>query len=269
MLGALLGDIVGSVYEHSPIKFVDFELFHPDCRFTDETVLTIAIANALARNESYQDNIRTFAKTFENVSGGYGSNFKFWIYTGGNTPYHSLGVGPAARVSPIGWAFEDLQTTLTEAEKSARATHDHPEAIKGALAIAHAIFMARKGFDSEAVKNKISETYTYQLDRPLAEVRAEHTFDASAPVAVPLALSSVFQTKSTEEAIRAAVSLGGDSDTLASLAGAVAEALYGIPDGLKQDVLKRLPETFLNVMAHFREMQSNNLSAEQRGHHAA
>lgn len=117
MLGSLLGDIVGSIYEHEPIKTTEFEFFHPNCHFTDETVLTLAIANAINRAEGYQANIRKFAKEHADVPGGFGNNFKFWLHTGGEQPYKSIGVGPAARVSPVGWAFEKLETTLIEAEK--------------------------------------------------------------------------------------------------------------------------------------------------------
>lgn len=256
MLGSLLGDIVGSIYEHEPIKTTEFEFFHPNCHFTDETVLTLAIANAIIRSEGYQFNIRKFAKEHADVPGGYGNNFKFWLYTGGEQPYKSIGVGPAARVSPVGWAFDNLETTLIEAEKTARATHEHPDAIKGALAVAHAIFMGRKGSQVAEMKKEIAEKYSYNLDLFLDDIRHQHTFDATTPTAVPLALLCVIEARSTEDAVRNAVSLGGDSDTLASIAGAVAEAFFGIPDALKQEVLKRLPESFLNVMAHFREYQA-------------
>ena len=269
MLGAILGDIFGSGHRGSPSDDFDFELSHPECGFTDETVLTIAIANAIANNESYQSNIRKFAKEHPNVPGGYGSNFRFWLYTGGDEPYRSLGIGPAARVSSVGWAFYDLTTTLAEAEKTARATHDHVEAIKGAVALAHGIYLGKKGFDAESMKKIITENYGYDLEKSLYALQESPILEAITPTLMPIVFVSVFEAKSTERALVNAVKFGGPAGALASMTGALAESLYGIPEHLKQDVLRRLPETFLNVMAHFREIQSNQLSIEDRGSHAA
>ncbi|MFZ9520678.1 MAG: ADP-ribosylglycohydrolase family protein [Silvanigrellaceae bacterium] len=257
MIGALLGDIIGSVYERDPIKNTTFELFSPLSRYTDETVLTIAIAHSINNAQGYQFNIRKFAKDNIDVPGGFGSNFKFWLYTGGDEPYNSLGVGPAARVSPIGWAFDSLPLTLSEAEKSAVATHAHPEAIKAARAVAHAIYLGRTGLQIEQLKQVLADTYGYDFGKTLNEIRPGVEFDSSAPVVIPQAFLSVFEANTTEDAIRNAVSLGGDSDTTAAIAGAVAEAFFGVPDNLKVETLKRLPESFLNVMAVFREQQQN------------
>jgi ADP-ribosylglycohydrolase len=256
MIGALLGDIVGSIYEHNPIKTTQFELFGAGCRYTDESVLTVAVANAINSSEGYQYNIRKFAKNYPDVPSGYGSNFKFWLHTGGSEPYNSLGIGPAARVSPIGWAFDNLQTTLDEAEKSVLATHAHAEAIKAARAVAHAIYLGRTGHSTAEVRVIMTELYGYNLSMELSDVRPKVEFDSSAPAVMPLALSCVFEARTTEDAIRNAVSLGGDADTLASIAGAMAEAFFGVPDTLKQETLRRLPNAFLNVMAVFREHQS-------------
>jgi ADP-ribosylglycohydrolase len=256
MLGSLLGDIVGSAYKSEPVRTTEFELFYPNSHYTDETVLTLAVAQAVLRSEAYQFHIRKFAKDNSDVAGGYGNNFKFWVFTGGNEPYHSMGQGPATRVAAIGWAFEDLTTTLREAEKSALATHDHPEAIKGAVAMAHAIFLGRTGGHLLEMKKTISDRYGYNLDGSIDELRYQDLSEAIAPVSVPLALLTVLEARTTEDAIRSAVSLGWNSDALASMAGALGEAFYGVPDALKKEVLKRLPEKFLNVMAHFREFQS-------------
>jgi ADP-ribosylglycohydrolase len=256
MIGALLGDIVGSIYEHNPIKTTQFEFFGAGCRYTDESVLTVAVANAINSSEGYQYNIRKYAKNYPDVPGGYGTNFKFWLYTGGSEPYNSLGIGPAARVSPIGWAFDNLQITLNEAEKSVLATHAHPEAVKAAKAVAHAIYMGRTGHSPADVKKIMNETYGYEAPNDLSEIRSKVEFDSSAPYQMPLALACVFEAKTAEDAIRNAVSLGGDADTLACIAGGIAEAFFGIPDPLKQETLRRLPNAFLNVMAIFREHQS-------------
>lgn len=257
MIGALLGDIVGSVFERSPIKTTQFDFFSPTSRYTDESVLTIAIAHAINTAQAYQFNIRRFAKDNADVPGGFGSNFKFWLYTGGDEPYNSLGVGPAARVSPIGWAFDSLTQTLVEAEKSALATHSHPEAIKAAKAVAHAIYLGRTGLPITQLKQTLFDAYGYDLNETLDEMRPKVEFDSSAPVVILQAFASVFDANTTEDAIRNAISLGGDADTTASIAGAVAEAFFGVPDSLKKETLKRLPETFLNVMAIFREQQQN------------
>lgn len=259
MIGALLGDIVGSIYERNPIKTTQFELFGGGVHFTDETVLTLAVAHSINSAEGYQYNIRKFALRYPDVPGGYGSNFKFWLHTGGSEPYHSLGVGPAARVTPIGWAFDSLALTLTEAEKSALATHSHPESIKATCAVAHAIFLARNGSALSAVQSVLNETYGYTLGQPVDELRLQTSFDSTAPVVVPLALNCVFDARTTEDAIRNAVSLGGDADTLACIAGAIGEAFFGVPDTLKRETLSHLPEAFLNIMAVFREQQQQQL----------
>jgi ADP-ribosylglycohydrolase len=256
MIGALLGDIVGSIYERNPIKITQFEFFGAGCHYTDESVLTVAVANAINSSEGYQYNIRRFAKNFPDVPGGYGSNFKFWLYTGGSDPYNSLGVGPAARVSPIGWAFDNLQVSLDEAEKSVLATHSHPEAVKAAKAVVHAIYLGRTGHSPTDVRALLTDTYGYLVPDDLNIIRPKVEFDSSAPAVLPLAFACVFEARTTEDAIRNAVSLGGDADTIASIAGAIAESFYGVPDSLKQETLRRLPSAFLNVMAVFREHQS-------------
>ncbi|MBM3381906.1 MAG: ADP-ribosylglycohydrolase family protein [Betaproteobacteria bacterium] len=256
MLGSLLGDIVGSAYKSEPVRTTEFELFPQNAHYSDETVLTLAIAHAVIRVEGYQFHLRQFAKDNADVPGGFSTNFKFWVFTGGSEPYHSMGQGPATRVAAVGWAFEDLATTLREAEKSARATHDHPEAIKGAVAMAHAIYLGRTGGHLLEMKKTIAEHYGYNLDGSIDELRYQNLSDATAPVSVPLALLAVLEARTTEDAIRSAVSLGWNSDALGCMAGALGEAFYGVPDPLKKEVLKRLPEKFLNIMAHFREFQS-------------
>jgi ADP-ribosylglycohydrolase len=256
MIGALLGDLVGSAYKTEPIKTTEFDFISPTARYTDESVLTIAIANAINRSENYQFNIRRFAKEYADVQGGYGANFKFWLYTGGNEPYNSLGVGPAARVSPIGWAFDSLEVTLAEAEKSVLATHSHNEAIKAARSVAHIIYLGRNGASVGECKMLLSEHYGYAIDFNPDDVRASVVPESAAPVVMPLIFSCAFSARTTEDAIRNAVSLGGQSDTLACLSGAVAEAFFGVPNPLKQELLRRLPEAFLNVMAIFRDQHT-------------
>jgi ADP-ribosylglycohydrolase len=160
-------------------------------------------------------------------------------------------------------------TTLAEAEKTARATHEHIEAIKGAVALAHAIFLGKKGFEVDHMRKVIAENYGYDLEKSVSEIQADPILEATTPKIMPLVFLSAFNAQSTENALLNSIKFGGPSGAIASMTGALAESLYGIPEHLKQDVLRRLPEKFLNVMAHFREIQANQLSTEHRGTHAA
>jgi len=235
MIGAIAGDIIGSVYERRPIKTKEFPLFSPDCTFTDDTVLTVAVAEAILTGESYVKTIREIGQRYPNA--GYGATFIRWLYSAKPLPYNSWGNGSAMRVSPVGYAFHTLEEVLQEAEASAAITHNHPEGIKGAQAVALAIFLARKGKTKEEIKKEITNRFGYDLERTVESIRPNYRFDISCQGTVPEAIIAFLDSISWEDAVRNAISLGGDSDTLACITGAIAEAFYGT---LSQSIIQRV-----------------------------
>jgi ADP-ribosylglycohydrolase len=253
MLGAIGGDIVGSVYEGRPIKTTDFTLFSPHARFTDDTVLTVAVAHAILESEEYAISIKGFGRRYPHA--GYGGSFRRWLLSAESTPYHSWGNGSAMRVSPVGFAFETEDAVLREAERSAAVTHNHPEGIRGAQATALAVFLARKGADRETIRQTVSTRFGYDLSRTLADIRPGYHFDVSCQGSVPESIIAFLESNSYEEAIRNAVSLGGDSDTMACIAGGIAQAFYGdIPSMIEQEIRARLPEDLERVVDRFSKL---------------
>ncbi len=224
MLGAIAGDIIGSVYEHRPIKKKGFPLFDLQCRFTDDSVLTIAVSHAIVTGVSYQQAIRDIGRQYPDA--GYGYGFFRWLFSDDPRPYNSWGNGAAMRVSPVGFAFDDDHTVLREAAKTAEITHNHPEGIKGAQAIALAVFLAKNGEDKPSIRKRIQETFGYDLSRTIDEIRPGYAFNISCRGTVPEAIIAFLDSVSFEDAVRNAISLGGDSDTLACIAGGIAEAYY-------------------------------------------
>lgn len=250
MLGAIAGDIVGSRFEHNPYKSVDFELFTPECRFTDDTVLTCAVADALLHARPYGDAIRTWFRRYPDA--GYGARFIGWGLSEDAGPYQSFGNGSAMRVSPVGWLFGDMQKVLCESRLSAAATHDHPEGIRGAQAVAAAIFLARQGEKKSTIREFISKTFKYDLSFSLGQIRLDYGFDVTCQGSVPEAILCFLEADDFESSIRNAVSLGGDADTQAAIAGSIAEAFYGgMPEEIKNEVLSRLPANMLTVLDKF------------------
>lgn len=250
MVGAIAGDVIGSVYEHHHIKTTDFPLFHKYSRFTDDTVLTIAIADAILNQTDYAKSLKIFGRKYPDA--GYGSAFLTWIFEPESQPYNSWGNGSAMRVSPIGFAFSTIETVLSEAKKSAEVSHNHPEGIKGAQAAACAIFLARTGESKENIRQKISERFGYNLKRTIDDIRPLYNFDASCQGSVPEAIIAFLDSDSYEDAVRKAVSLGGDSDTLACIAGGISQAFYKkIPTEIIMEIRKRLPQEFLEIMDMF------------------
>lgn len=250
MLGALAGDIIGSIYEGSPIKTTDFPLFGPHHRFTDDTVLTVATADALLNGLDYASVYRVYGRRYPHA--GYGGSFIDWLFADQAGPYHSWGNGSAMRVSPIGWAFDTAAEVLAEAERSAAVTHNHPEGIKGAQATALAVYLARTGHNKGAIQQEIEQRFSYNLSRPLAEIRPGYRFEVSCQGSVPEAIIAFLEATDVEQAIRLAISLGGDSDTQACLAGAIAEAYFGpVPAALATEVRRRLPAELLTVVDSF------------------
>ncbi len=261
MIGAILGDIVGSIYEFDNIKTKDFELFDKECFFTDDSVMTIAIAEALMQYESInENNIEEFKEKLIDVMHeigikypdcGYGGHFLMWIMLNDRTPYNSFGNGSAMRVSSVGWYAKTLELAELIAKVTAEVSHNHPEGIKGAVATAGAVFLARTGATIDDLKKYISKYYT--IDFTIDEIRPLYDYDITCQGTVPQAMQAFFESESFEDAIRNAISIGGDSDTLAAITGAVAEAYYGIPDELKETALSYLDERLLNITERFED----------------
>ncbi|MEZ4986535.1 MAG: ADP-ribosylglycohydrolase family protein [Saprospiraceae bacterium] len=250
MLGAIAGDIIGSVFERHPHKDTQFPLFCPHSRFTDDTVLTIAIADALLNHLPFEDTIRKYALAYPTA--GYGSFFKKWAAGILNEPYQSWGNGSAMRVSPAGFAFDEMDDVLDVAKQTALPTHGHPEGIKGAQAVAAAIFLARNGFGKPVIKDQIERTFGYDLSTPLNVIRPSYQFDVSCQGSVPQSICSFLESDNWESAVRNAVSLGGDADTMACIAGGIAEAYYGgVPVEVELEVMKRIPDDFKAIISQF------------------
>ena len=250
MIGAIAGDIIGSVYERYPIKTKDFPLFNPHGRFTDDTVLTAAIARAILKGDDYENSVREVGREYPDC--GYGGSFFQWLFSESPLPYNSWGNGAAMRVSPVGFAYNSKEQVLTEAKKTAVFTHNHPDGIKGAQAAALAVFVARSSRDKAQVKSEIGEEFGYDLDRTLDDIRPGYRFDISCQGTVPEAIIAFLESTSYEDAVRNAVSLGGDSDTLACITGGIAHAFYGdVPDFIVSKVRELLPEDLWGITERF------------------
>ena len=252
MIGAVAGDIIGSTYEVSPIKSKKFELFPKGSHFSDDTVLTMAIAKSILNKEPYLDNILDFARRYPNR--GYGHGFREWVKSKEHKPYNSWGNGSAMRVSPIGFAFDTKEDVLREAKESATITHNHIEGIKGAQATALAIYLARKTKDKELLREEISKEFNYNLNRSVDEIRKHYKFDVSSQGSVPESIISFLDSTSYEDAIRNAISLGGDADTMATIAGGIAQAYYGMDKEIEQKALEYLPDEFIDIYSRFKEL---------------
>ncbi|MBF0224543.1 MAG: ADP-ribosylglycohydrolase family protein [Desulfobacterales bacterium] len=247
MLGAIIGDIVGSIYEGNPLRTIDFPLFGRKADFTDDTVLTIAIAYSILEGIDYATSLRRFGKKY---TAGYGTNFYNWLY--GLEHTSSWGNGSAMRVSPIGYAFNSEDDVLFEAKKSAVITHNHPDGIKGAQATALAIFLARMGASKEKIKIEISGRFNYDLNRTIDEIRPIYYFKSACEESVPESILAFLESKDVESAIRNAVSLGGDADTMACIAGGIAQAYYKeIPTSIIHEVKSRIPNEFIEIIDRF------------------
>jgi len=252
MLGAIVGDIAGSTYEHANFKFESCRIFAPGSRFTDDTVLTLATADCFLFGDSYAVSYRRFGRNYRHV--GFGANFQKWLHSEDPVPYYSDGNGSAMRVSPIAWVAKDLRWALDEAARSAAVTHDHPEGIKGAQAVAGAVFLAKAGQSKDFIRNFLAQTFGYNLDRRLAQIRPGYCFNATCQGSVPEAIIAFLESTNFEDAIRKAISLGGDSDTIASIAGAIAHACYGgIPDWMSRSCLSVLDAAQRSILSDFWE----------------
>jgi ADP-ribosylglycohydrolase len=263
VLGAIVGDIVGSIYEWNNIKTKDFPLFSPTCTFTDDTVLTVAIADALLNHQDYAPKLKEYYHRYPDA--GYGKSFRQWAGAETMEPYGSWGNGSAMRVSSIGFAFNTLDTVLSEAERSAAVTHNHLEGIKGAQATAACIFLARTRHPKATIQSYIESTFGYNLSQTIEEIRPHYQFDVSCQGSVPQAIIAFLESTDFEDAIRNAISLGGDSDTIASIAGGIAQAFYQkIPDFIAEQAGLILNEQLRSIVAAFMRQYNSNLVSDKR-----
>jgi len=252
VLGAIAGDIIGSVYEWNNVKTTEFPLFSPSSTFTDDTVLTVAVAEVLLKNGDYREAFKRYFRRYPDA--GYGSMFYLWASSGDDKPYNSFGNGSAMRVSPVGWAFDNLEDVLNEAMRSAVVTHNHPEGVKGAQATAGAIFLARNGSGKNEIKRFVEDTFGYHLDEPISRIREHYSFDVTCQGSVPQAIRAFYESVDFEDAIRKAISIGGDSDTIACVTGGIAHAYFGpLPEEIKDECLLRLDPVLREVTYQFME----------------
>lgn len=250
LLGAIAGDIIGSLYEWHGVKNTNFHLFTPFSKFTDDTVMTIANADWLLSGDSLLGVMQDYGNRYPHA--GYGGMFKSWLREDEPKPYNSYGNGSAMRVSPIGWAFDTLEETLEAAKQSAEVTHNHPEGIKGAQATAACIYLARTGRSKQEIREYVEKTFRYNLSRTCDEIRTTYQFDVTCQGSVPESIIAFLESTGYESAIRLTVSLGGDADTMGAITGGIAEAYYGgVPEHIRKEVIKRLPKEFIDVMQGF------------------
>lgn len=250
MIGAIAGDIIGSVYEWKPIKTTDFPLFSDNSRFTDDTVHTVALADCILHGSDYARKLKEYYDLYPRA--GYGGMFHRWAASGGSEPYNSFGNGAAMRVSPVGYAYDTLEEVREQAERSAAVTHNHPEGIKGACATACAIFLGRTGKDKTEIRGYVESRFGYDLSEPLESIRAWYRFDETCQGTVPPAIIAFLESDDFEDAVRKAVSLGGDSDTLACITGGIAQAFYGgVPQEITARVLETLDQRLRSVTVEF------------------
>jgi ADP-ribosylglycohydrolase len=253
MLGAIFGDIVGSVYEFNPTQDYHFPLLTEESTFTDDTICTIAIAAAYMDRRPYKDLLRLWCYGYPTPMGGYGTRFSEWLRSSNPYAYHSWGNGSAMRVSSLGWLCSSLEEVLQEATYSAACTHNHPDGIRGAQAVATAVYLARTGVGKDELLKHVRGMFLYPIPyyTDLADYRGR--FDESCNGTVSAALLCIRDSHDFESAIRLAVSLGADADTLGAIVGAIAEPLYGMPLVFQEEVLKRLPEDMLDVYSQFKK----------------
>ena len=250
MMGAIAGDIIGSAYERHPTKNYHFDLFLPGSRFTDDTVLTIAVADCILNGKEFARLFKEYGRRYRNA--GYGSMFIKWLGRDSYGPYNSFGNGSAMRVSPVGFAYPDLDKVLKVAEASASVTHNHPEGIKGAQAIAAAVFLANAGESKEVIRKYIEHTFSYSLRDTIDNIRPRYRFNSTCQGSVPQAIIAFLDSDNYEDAVRKAVSLGGDSDTLACMAGGIAQAYYReIPQAILDRAREALDEDLLAILDEF------------------
>ena len=256
MLGAIIGDIVGSRFEWSNCKSKEFELFTGECRPTDDSIMSLAVADALMQSDTRYANLSELTIEYMQKLGrlypdaGYGGMFKIWLYSDDPKPYKSYGNGSAMRVSPCGFAATTLEEARRLSDLVSSVTHNHPEGMKGAEAVAVAIFMARHGASVREIRSVIEREY-YNIDFSIDDIRDTYEFNETCQGSVPQALAAFFESSGFEDAIRNAISVGGDSDTIAAMTGGIAEAYYGIPDDIRTCAITYLDERLRGILADF------------------
>ena len=248
MLGSIIGDIAGSVYEFNNYRAKDFApFFHPEAGFTDDTVCTIAIAEALLHDKCPARTLKEWGERYWS-NGGWGRSFALWLGSDSIEPYGSYGNGAAMRVAPAGLLATSLEEAQAFSVKVTEVTHNHPEGIRGAAATASAVYMARTGSSADQIRDYVTDMFGYDLSRTVDEIRPDYVFNETCQRTVPEALTCVLEATSFEDAIRNAISIGGDSDTIAAIAGGVAEAMFGIPDDIANEVWPKLPLDMRQVL---------------------
>ena len=248
MIGAIAGDMIGSPYERYPIKHTNFDPVVS--AFTDDTVLTIAIAYSIFNQADIASSLKKFAEKYYNLP--YGGGFRRWIRSWDNRPYNSFGNGSAMRVSPVGFAYDSIDDVLHQAKRTAEVTHNHPEGIKGARATALAIYLARMGESKDTIRNEITERFSYNLNRTVDEIRPNYSFDVTCQGSVPESIVAFLDADSWEDAVKKSISLGGDADTMACITGGIAQAFYKkIPDNIAKDARNKLPGDLLEILDKF------------------
>lgn len=258
MLGAMIGDMVGSIYEFNPIKTIEFPLWGKGCRFTDDTVMTAAVAKALMETKGASESViklsliermQEFGALYPEV--GYGPRFREWLCAKTPQPYHSWGNGSAMRVSSVGWLYSSLEETLSMAKLTAEITHNHPEGLKGAMSVAAAIYLLRTGKNKDEVRSYIEDFFQYDFRKSLDVIRPDYIFQESCQGTVPPAMTAFWESCGFEDCIRKAVSLGGDCDTLTAISGSIAEAYYDIPAAIREEALCRLDTRLREIYQEF------------------
>lgn len=257
MIGSIIGDIVGSIYEFSYIKTKEFEFFSPDCEFTDDSILTVATADWILHGGNVAHYYIGYGQDYPYPLGGYGDGFKRWLIRASREniiePYNSCGNGSAMRVGPVGWAFDTKAEVLAWAKKSAVCSHNHPEGIKGAQATALCIFMARIGKSKEEIRQEIEREFNYNLHFTCDEIRPTYGWGETCQDSVPQAIVAFLDGNSFEDCVRNAISIGGDSDTIGCITGSIAEAFYGVPDQIRERALTYLDSKLFKTLKQFED----------------
>ena len=261
MIGSLIGDIVGSIYEFNNIKTKEFELFSPQSTYTDDSILTIATADWILHGGDVAFYYSRWGNSFSEPYGGYGTGFQSWLIRSKRlndfSPYNSCGNGSAMRVGPVGWAYDSAEEVLAKARESAECTHNHPEGIKGAQATALSILLARQGASKKEIREEIERHFEYDLNFTCDEIRPHYGWGATCQDSVPQSIVAFLDGTDFVDCIRNVISIGGDSDTIGCITGSIAEAFYGVPPDIREQALTYLPESLMAVMNAFEKKYGN------------